>query len=61
MKKLVLTACALAAAVWAVSAPFACGPQNKFCPNTKTGDCPPPSNGTGGDAGTDQGAIVVDA
>jgi hypothetical protein len=59
LKKLVLTACALAAAIWAVTAPLACGPQQKFCPTTKTGDCPQDTTGGAGDAGSDQGAIIV--
>ena len=62
MKKFLLVACALAAAAWAVTMPLACGPQTKFCPNTRTGDCPVPtqdSGGPGGSGGNDRDGSTV--
>lgn len=63
MKKLVLIACALAAIIWAVTLPLACGPQQKFCPETKTGDCPLPvqdSGAAGGGGGNDGPTVILD-
>ena len=62
MKKFLLIACALVAAIWAVSLPLACGPQKKFCPNTKTGDCPEDmgGNGGGGAGGDDGGSVFLE-
>jgi hypothetical protein len=37
----------LAIAVAAASIGMACGPQEKFCPNTKTGECPLPALDSG--------------
>ena len=49
----------LAIAVVAASLGVACGPQEKFCPNTKTGECLPPAVDSGMEStfiGDDAGA-----
>jgi hypothetical protein len=55
LKKFVLLACAFAAAVWAVTMPLSCGPQQKFCPDASDGVCTEPAQqdsgtGTNGDS-----------
>ena len=60
LKKYVLIACALAAAIWAVITPLACGPQQKFCPDAGDGVCREPQQRDSG-TGTTGDSIFLDA
>ena len=61
MKKFFFIACTLAAVMWLVTTPLACGPQQKFCPDAGDGVCREPTpvqDGSGG--GTQGDSIFLD-
>jgi len=60
LKKFLFIACMLAAALWFVTTPLACGPQQKFCPDASDGVCREPVQQDSG-TGTQGDSIFLDA